>query len=72
VSIGLYYESPLVSFATSDVLLPCSGDQWTEDGILEFYWGDHIHLASQRLTPRCKGFLTAKSDFVHEMVQWVV
>ena len=21
-----------------------SYDQWTKDGILEFYWGEHIHL----------------------------
>ena len=21
-----------------------SYDEWTEDGILEFYWGEHIHL----------------------------
>lgn len=21
-----------------------SYDEWTQDGILEFYWGEHIHL----------------------------
>jgi MPBQ/MSBQ methyltransferase len=47
-----------------------SYDQWTEDGILEFYWGEHIHLGHYGAPLRRKDFLTAKSDFVHEMVRW--
>jgi MPBQ/MSBQ methyltransferase len=47
-----------------------SYDQWTEDGILEFYWGEHIHLGHYGTPPRQKDFLTAKADFVHEMVRW--
>ena len=47
-----------------------SYDQWTEDGILEFYWGEHIHLGHYGTPPRQKDFLTAKADFVHEMVSW--
>ena len=47
-----------------------SYDAWTEDGILEFYWGDHIHLGHYGSPPRSKDFLTAKADFVHEMVRW--
>ena len=47
-----------------------SYDEWTEDGILEFYWGDHIHLGHYGSPPQRKDFLTAKSDFVHEMVRW--
>lgn len=47
-----------------------SYDEWTEDGILEFYWGEHIHLGHYGSPPRRKDFLTAKSDFVHEMVRW--
>jgi MPBQ/MSBQ methyltransferase len=47
-----------------------SYDEWTEDGILEFYWGEHIHLGHYGSPPRRKGFLTAKADFVHEMVRW--
>jgi MPBQ/MSBQ methyltransferase len=47
-----------------------SYDQWTEDGILEFYWGEHIHLGHYGSPPRQKDFLKAKSDFVHEMVRW--
>jgi MPBQ/MSBQ methyltransferase len=47
-----------------------SYDQWTEDGILEFYWGEHIHLGHYGSPPNQKDFQRAKSDFVHEMVRW--
>lgn len=47
-----------------------SYDQWTEDGILEFYWGEHIHLGYYGVPPQRKDFLKAKEDFVHEMVRW--
>ena len=47
-----------------------SYDEWTEDGILEFYWGDHIHLGHYGSPPQRKDFLVAKADFVHEMVRW--
>lgn len=45
-------------------------DEWTQDGILEFYWGEHIHLGHYGSPPRSKDFLQAKSDFVHEMARW--
>ncbi|MBE9185541.1 methyltransferase domain-containing protein [Microcoleus sp. LEGE 07076] len=47
-----------------------SYDEWTEDGILEYYWGEHIHLGHYGSPPQRKDFLIAKSDFVHEMVRW--
>ena len=47
-----------------------SYDEWTEDGILEFYWGEHIHLGHYGSPAKSKDFITAKYDFVHEMVQW--
>jgi MPBQ/MSBQ methyltransferase len=47
-----------------------SYDQWTEDGILEFYWGEHIHLGHYGSPPQRQDFLTAKADFVHEMARW--
>lgn len=47
-----------------------SYDQWTEDGILEYYWGEHIHLGHYGSPPRQKDFIAAKIDFVHEMVSW--
>lgn len=45
-------------------------DQWTQDGILEFYWGEHIHLGHYGSPPHSKDFRAAKVDFVHEMVRW--
>lgn len=56
------YESP-ASVAKSY-------DEWTRDGILEFYWGEHIHLGHYGSPPQRKNFLQAKHDFVHEMVRW--
>ncbi len=47
-----------------------SYDEWTNDGILEFYWGEHIHLGHYGSPSQRKDFLVAKSDFVHEMVKW--
>ncbi|MEG4807005.1 methyltransferase domain-containing protein [Microcoleus sp. F8-D3] len=47
-----------------------SYDDWTNDGILEFYWGEHIHLGHYGSPPRRKDFLQSKHDFVHEMVRW--
>jgi len=47
-----------------------SYDEWTQDGILEFYWGEHIHLGHYGSPPHRKDFLKAKADFVHEMVRW--
>lgn len=47
-----------------------SYDDWTEDGILEFYWGEHIHLGHYGNPPQKKDFLQAKADFVHSMAKW--
>lgn len=47
-----------------------SYDEWTQDGILEFYWGDHIHLGHYGSPTQRKDFRVAKADFVREMVQW--
>jgi MPBQ/MSBQ methyltransferase len=47
-----------------------SYDDWTNDGILEFYWGEHIHLGHYGSPPRRKDFFQSKHDFVHEMVRW--
>lgn len=47
-----------------------SYDDWTNDGILEFYWGEHIHLGHYGDPPERKNFIQAKHDFVHEMVRW--
>ena len=56
-------------------------DAWTEEEILEYYWGEHIHLGYYRdedlakgagtlLGHRVKDFIEAKEDFVDEMFAW--
>ena len=56
-------------------------DAWTEEGILEYYWGEHIHLgyytdedmakgAGTLLGCKVKDFIEAKFDFVDKMLEW--
>ena len=56
-------------------------DAWTEERILEYYWGEHIHLgyynddvlekgAGTLLGHKVKDFVEAKLDFVEEMAVW--
>jgi len=68
IGIIVYLVTPR-SYKSSETVAN-SYDQWTQDGILEFYWGEHIHLGHYGSPPRRKDFLKAKSDFVHEMVRW--
>ena len=68
VSIALYLFTAR-RYQSSDSVAN-SYDEWTEDGILEFYWGDHIHLGHYGSPTQRKDFLVAKADFVHEMVRW--
>ena len=49
-------------------------DAWTSEGILEYYWGEHIHLGyygeKERKGPFYGGkdFIEAKYDFIDEML----
>jgi MPBQ/MSBQ methyltransferase len=63
------YLSTARSYQSTDSVAN-SYDEWTEDGILEFYWGEHIHLGHYGSPPKSKDFIAAKYDFVHEMVRW--
>jgi MPBQ/MSBQ methyltransferase len=70
LTVGItLYISTARRYQSSDSVAN-SYDQWTEDGILEFYWGEHIHLGHYGSPPQRKDFLAAKLDFVHEMVKW--
>ena len=45
------------------------------DGILEYYWGEHIHLGYYTAEERRRGykkkdFKQAKFDFIDEMLRW--
>jgi len=68
IAIALYLATARRYQSSNSVAT--SYDQWTEDGILEFYWGEHIHLEHYGAPPQRKDFLKAKEDFVHEMVHW--
>lgn len=48
---------------------------WTNDGILEYYWGEHIHLGYYNEAERAAGykkknFIQAKYDFIDEQLKW--
>jgi len=50
-------------------------DSWTNDGVLEYYWGEHIHLGYYNEEELKRGwkkkdFKEAKYDFVEEMLKW--
>ena len=68
IGLVVYFFSPR-TYQSADSVAN-SYDDWTNDGILEFYWGEHIHLGHYGSPPHKKDFLKAKSDFVHEMVRW--
>lgn len=68
VGIAIYFLFPR-KYQSADSVAN-SYDDWTNDGILEFYWGEHIHLGHYGSPPHRKNFLEAKHDFVHEMVRW--
>jgi MPBQ/MSBQ methyltransferase len=68
LGIAVYLLTPR-RYQSSDSVAT-SYDEWTEDGILEFYWGEHIHLGHYGKPTEKRDFLKAKFDFVHEMVRW--
>lgn len=50
-------------------------DAWQADGILEAYWGEHIHLGYYNEEERAKGyrkknFIQAKFDFIDRMMEF--
>ena len=50
-------------------------DAWTQDGILEYYWGEHIHLGYYNEEEMAAGykkkdFIQAKYDFIDEMMKF--
>jgi MPBQ/MSBQ methyltransferase len=50
-------------------------DAWTNDGILEYYWGEHIHLgyyseAEMKAGYVRKNFIQAKYEFIDEMMKF--
>ena len=59
----------------SDTSVATEYDAWTQDGILEYYWGEHIHLgyynaAEMKAGYKKKNFIQAKYDFTSEMMRF--
>jgi MPBQ/MSBQ methyltransferase len=73
VSLGIKYVLDRPSRAYQEGSVAREYDAWTKDGILEYYWGEHIHLGYY--TPeemergyKTKNFIQAKYDFIDEMM----
>lgn len=45
-------------------------DKWTNERLLEFYWGEHLHAGYYGDPPVKKDFIAAKIDMIDEMIKW--
>jgi len=79
VGAALYAGKKLLNFSSGsrpyDANVGDEYDSWTNDGVLEYYWGEHIHLgyysdAELQRGWRKKDFKEAKYDFIEEMLKW--
>ena len=71
--VKLVLDRPSRTYSTDSVAREY--DAWAHDGILEYYWGEHIHLgyySKEELDAgyKKKDFIQAKYDFVDEMLNW--
>lgn len=67
-----YFDQPSRTYGEGTVAKEY--DEWTQDGILEYYWGEHIHLGyynqdEMKAGYKNKDFKQAKYDFVDEMMK---
>lgn len=70
--VKLVLDKPSRKYETGSVAKEY--DAWTQDGILEYYWGEHIHLGyyndeEMEAGYKKKDFIQAKYDFVDEMMK---
>jgi MPBQ/MSBQ methyltransferase len=73
VAIKLLLDRPSRTYEDGSVAREY--DAWTSDGILEYYWGEHIHLGyytteERQRGYRTKNFIQAKYDFIDEMMSF--
>jgi len=73
-ALGVKYLLDRPSRVYNDGSVAREYDAWTQDGILEYYWGEHIHLGyynkdEMEAGYKKKDFIKAKFDFVDEMMQ---
>ena len=81
VAVKYVFDTPSRTYVDGENTVGKEYDAWTEEGILEYYWGEHIHLgwysdeelaegAGTLLGCKKKDFIQAKFDFVDEMAKW--
>jgi MPBQ/MSBQ methyltransferase len=71
--VKLYLDKPSRSYGNDTVAREY--DAWADDGILEYYWGEHIHLGYYSTQDVQNGyiyknFIQAKYDFIDEMMKF--
>lgn len=75
LAIKKIFDTPSRTYDPNNPNVGDEYDSWTEEGILEHYWGEHIHLGYYSAEERARGykkkdFKKAKFDFVDEMLHW--
>jgi MPBQ/MSBQ methyltransferase len=70
-AVKLYLDQPSRTYGNDTVAREY--DAWADDGILEYYWGEHIHLgyyspSEMKAGYKKKNFIQAKYDFIDEMM----
>jgi MPBQ/MSBQ methyltransferase len=69
-------DTPSRTYNPADVNVGKEYDAWTQEGVLEYYWGEHIHLGYYSPELRKRGnytnweFIQAKIDFINKMFEW--
>ena len=81
VKIKNVLDTPSRTYVEGENTVGNEYDAWTKEEILEYYWGEHIHLgyyndedlakgAGTLLGHKVKDFIEAKEDFVDEMFKF--
>ncbi|KAK9790958.1 hypothetical protein WJX73_001928 [Symbiochloris irregularis] len=75
IAVKRVLDRPSRTYDADDPNVGRAYDDWTREGILEYYWGDHIHLGYYTDAERAAGykrkdFKQAKRDFVDEMLRF--
>lgn len=80
-TIKYVFDKPSRTYVDGENTVGQEYDAWTQEGILEYYWGEHIHLgwyedeelargAGTLIGNKVKDFIEAKFDFVDKMREW--
>jgi len=72
-TVKFYLDKPSRTYGNDTVAREY--DAWADDGILEYYWGEHIHLGyyspeEMKAGYKKKDFIQAKYDFIDKMMEF--